>query len=89
MVEYTDRKWRAGGRPARRGPRENVVALGSEARRGATLVARGTRVTHATVAIAAAIGRPEIAVYRRPRVAILATGDELVDIGRHRDERSS
>ena len=32
------------------------------------------------VAVAAAVGRAEIAVYRRPRVAILATGDELVDI---------
>ena len=59
---------------------ENVVAMGAEARRGATLVARGTRVNHTIVAIAAAIGRPEIAVYRRPRVAVLATGDELVDI---------
>ena len=44
------------------------------------MVARGTRVNHAIVAVAAAIGRAEIAVYRRPRVAILATGDELVDI---------
>ena len=44
------------------------------------MVARGTRVNHATVAIAAAVGRAEIAAYRRPRVAILATGDELVDI---------
>ncbi len=33
-----------------------------------------------TVAIAAAVGRAEVAVYRRPRVAVLATGDELVDI---------
>jgi molybdopterin molybdotransferase len=44
------------------------------------MVTRGTRVTHATVAIAAAIGRPEVAVYKRPRVAVLATGDEVVDI---------
>jgi molybdopterin molybdotransferase len=44
------------------------------------MVARGTRVHHAVVAVAAAIGRPEVAVHRRPRVAVLATGDELVDI---------
>ena len=44
------------------------------------MVTRGTRVTHATVAIAAAIGRPEVAAYKRPRVAILATGDEVIDI---------
>ena len=39
-----------------------------------------TRVNHAVVAVAAAIGRPEIAVHQRPQVAVLATGDELVDI---------
>ena len=35
---------------------------------------------HAVVAVAAASGRAEVAVFRRPRVAVLATGDELVDI---------
>jgi molybdopterin molybdotransferase len=59
---------------------ENVVAMGAEARLGVTMVERGTRVNHAIVAIAAAVGRPEVSTYRRPRVAILATGDELVDI---------
>ena len=80
MVEYT----KCSGevvivqRAAHKG--ENVVATGSEARQGATMVTRGTRVTHTTVAVAAAVGRAEVAAYRRPRVAILATGDELVDI---------
>ncbi len=59
---------------------ENVVAQGAEAQRGATMVVRGTRVHHAIVAVAAAVGRAEVSVHRRPRVAILATGDELVDI---------
>jgi molybdopterin molybdotransferase len=59
---------------------ENVVAAGSEARKGDVMVPRGTRVNHAIVAIAAAVGRAEVAVHRRPRVAVLATGDELVDI---------
>jgi molybdopterin molybdotransferase len=59
---------------------ENIVAMGAEARGGAVMVARGTRVNHTIVAIAAAVGRPEIAVYRRPRVAILTTGDEVIDI---------
>ena len=59
---------------------ENVVAAGSEARKGSIVVGRGTRINQAVVAVAAALGRPEVAVQRRPRVAILATGDELVDI---------
>ena len=59
---------------------ENVVPAGAEARKGDVMVAAGTRAHHAVVAVAAAVGRPEIAVYRRPQVAVLATGDELVDI---------
>jgi molybdopterin molybdotransferase len=59
---------------------EHVVPAGSEAVRGSRMVGRGTRVSHTTVAVAAAVGRAEIAAQRRPRVAILATGDELVDI---------
>jgi molybdopterin molybdotransferase len=61
-------------------PGENVVPAGAEARRDDVMVARGTPVHHAVVAIAAAVGRPELAIHRRPRVAVLATGDELVDI---------
>jgi len=80
MVEYTEqaddkvtvqRSIKAG---------DNVVHAGSEARRGDVMVPKGTRVRHAVVAVAAAVGRPEIAVYRRPRVSVLATGDELVDV---------
>ena len=80
MVEYTQRSGDEVNvrRAVQAG--ENVVAAGSEARRGTMMVPRGTRVTHTTVAVAAAVGRAEIAVYGRPKVAILATGDELVDI---------
>jgi molybdopterin molybdotransferase len=80
MVEHTERSGDVVTVQRSVGSGENVVPLGSEASKGSVMVARGTRVTHATVAIAAAIGRPEVAAYRRPRVAILATGDELVDI---------
>jgi molybdopterin molybdotransferase len=59
---------------------ENVVSAGAEARRGDIVVPKGTCARHAVVAVAAAVGRSEVAVHRRPRVAVLATGDELVDI---------
>jgi molybdopterin molybdotransferase len=80
MVEYAERKGAVVTvhRSVRAG--ENIVPAGSEARQDSTMVTRGTRVNHAIVAIAAAVGRAEIAAYRRPRVAVLATGDELVDI---------
>ncbi len=80
MVEYAERNGAVltVHRSVRAG--ENIVPAGSEARQDSTMVTRGTRVNHAIVAIAAAVGRAEIAAYRRPRVAVLATGDELVDI---------
>src|SRR5271169_3294297 len=80
MVEYTEssdatvtvkRSVKAG---------ENVVPAGAEGRRGDVVVPRGSRIQHAVVAVAAAVGRPEVAVYRRPKISVLATGDELVDI---------
>jgi molybdopterin molybdotransferase len=80
MVEYADRS--DGSVTVRRAVQagENIVPAGSEAIQGSLMVGRGTRVTHTTVAVAAATGRSEIAAYCRPRIAILATGDELVDI---------
>jgi molybdopterin molybdotransferase len=59
---------------------ENIVAAGSEARSGATLIPAGTRVGPPHIAAAAACGYAVLPVYRHPRVAILATGDELVPI---------
>src|SRR5208337_569819 len=80
MVEYTELtdETVTVKRPVKSG--ENVVSAGAEARHGDVMVKRGTRVRHAVVAVAAAVGRPEVAVHRRPRLAVLATGDELVDI---------
>ncbi len=80
MLEYTEISGEAVTvqRAAKAG--ENIVAAGSEATQGALMVARGARVTHTTIAVAAAVGCAEIKAHRRPRVAILATGDELVDI---------
>ena len=80
MVEHTQREGEFITTQREVSPGENVVAAGAEARKGDIMVGRGTRVNHTTVAIGAAVGRAEAAVYRRPRVAILATGDELVDI---------
>jgi molybdopterin molybdotransferase len=68
----------AAGRRLRAG--ENIVPRGSEARRGDGVLARGTAIGAAEIAVAAACGRAELAVYKRPAVAIVATGDELVEL---------
>jgi molybdopterin molybdotransferase len=58
----------------------NIVAEGSEAKRGARLLSPGTKLDYASLALAASAGRIHLLVYSRPRVAVLATGNELVDI---------
>jgi molybdopterin molybdotransferase len=64
------------GRPLK--PGDNVVAAGSEAPRGGTVLSAGQRLQAPQIAMAAACGRSAVAVYARPRVATLTTGDELV-----------
>lgn len=59
---------------------ENIVAAGAEARCGSVLVTRGTRLNDAAIALAASVGKSRLQVYKRPRVAVLTTGDEIVDI---------
>ena len=62
------------------GSGENVVLRGSEARAGETVVPAGTVMEAAEVAMAAACGRARLRVFARPTVAIVATGDELVEV---------
>lgn len=59
---------------------QNIVARGAEAKAGEMLVPAGTRIEAHAVAVAASCGFATLSVYTRPRVAILSTGDELVDI---------
>jgi molybdopterin molybdotransferase len=82
MLEHAEQGegqvWAAAGRKLRAG--ENIVERGSQARRGEVVVGPGTRMGAAEIALAAACGYAELAVYRRPSVAIVATGDELVEL---------
>ncbi len=62
-------------------PGANVRAAGEDVRQGERVLERGTRLRPQEVGLLAALGRPFVRVTRRPRVAILATGDELVEPG--------
>ncbi len=61
-------------------PGENIVPRGAEARDGAMLLDRGFRLNPAAIALAASVGKSRLPVYKRPRVAVLTTGDEIVDV---------
>ncbi len=60
---------------------DNIVPRGSEARKGDLLLQPGARLGEAAIAAAASVGRTALEVFARPHVAILSTGDEVVDIG--------
>lgn len=58
----------------------HVEARGRHVSAGSRVLEAGTRLNPARMAVAAAAGAAEVTVYRRPRVAVLVTGDELVDV---------
>jgi molybdopterin molybdotransferase len=61
-------------------PGKNVVPCGSEAHTGQELLSPGARLGYAESALAAQVGCSRISVFARPRVAVLSTGDEVVDV---------
>lgn len=62
-------------------PGSSVSFAGTDMGAGETVLFRGTRLTSRDTGVLAAIGRAELKVVRRPRVAILSTGDEIVQPG--------
>ena len=79
-VEHSDGRIRlASGRALE--PGENVVPAAAEARAGDEIVPAGTRLGSSHIAAAATCGYTALQVFARPRVAILTTGDELVQVG--------
>jgi molybdopterin molybdotransferase len=83
MVEYTARRDATVEVQRAVAAGENVVPTGSEARARQLLLPRGTRIDFAEIAVAAGVGKAQVATYKLPRVGILSTGDEIVDIEAH------
>jgi molybdopterin molybdotransferase len=80
MVEYTTRRDDRVEITRGTTPGENFVPRGAEAKQGVRLLERGMRMNEAAVAVAASVGKSRLQVYIRPRIAVLSTGDEIVDI---------
>lgn len=85
MIEYTDSREEDGAllvevrRPV--APGDSVAAAGSDIVRGETVLRAGQILTSREIGSLAAVGLAEVAVWRRPRVAIFSTGDEVVAPG--------
>ncbi len=58
---------------------ENIAPRGSEARSGQVVLRSGHRIGPAEIAVMATFGYSRVKTYRKPSVAIVATGDELVE----------
>ena len=80
MVEYTSRQGDRVQIMRAVAAGDNIAPDGSEAKRGERLLSPGQRLDYAAIALAASAGRSRLLVYRKPQVAVLATGDEIVDI---------
>jgi molybdopterin molybdotransferase len=59
---------------------ENVRKIGEDIAEGDVAVTAGTRFGAGELGLCAALGLAEVTVVRQPRIAIIATGDELVDV---------
>ena len=62
-------------------PRQHVRVRGGDVTAGAPVLAEGTGIRPAEVGMLAAMGQALVPVYRKARVAILSTGDELIELG--------
>jgi molybdopterin molybdotransferase len=60
---------------------ENIRMQGEEIESGATVLKPGELITPPVLGLIATLGLTEVTVYRNPRVAIIATGDELIEPG--------
>ena len=82
MVEYTSRHGNRVEITKTVAAGDNIVPTAAEARRQDLLIEAGTLLDEAAIAVAASVGKSELRVYTRPRVAVLSTGDEVVNVNR-------
>lgn len=59
---------------------ENIRKAGEDIKKGTKVIRKGTLLKSSHMGLLASVGKPKVKVARRPKVAILATGDEVIDI---------
>ena len=80
MIEHTSRDGDSVRFERAAQPGQNIVPRGREAQRGETILSPGMRLGYAELALAAQVGATHLRCGKKPRVAILSTGDEVVSI---------
>jgi len=86
MVEDTEKT--DGGRKVKVGrevrPGDNIGLAGEDVRKGELVLEQGKILGPADIGMLAALGRPRVPVVRRPKLAVISTGDEIVEPGEKR-----
>ena len=59
---------------------ENIRLSGEDVKKGETIIKQGTTLSPAHIGMMAVVGRSQIAVSQRPKVSILSTGDEILEL---------
>jgi molybdopterin molybdotransferase len=59
---------------------QNIHLRGSDEKKGAVLIKKNTRITSAEIGVLATVGKHTVSVKKMPRVAVISTGNELVDV---------
>ena len=80
MVEYTEQQGESVLIKKSVSAGANVVRRGSEARKGEGLLEAGARIGYPEISLLGQVGHARVRVYRRPRVAVVSTGDEIVPV---------
>jgi molybdopterin molybdotransferase len=80
MVEYTD-EVQSGLVEIHRGvsPGQNVIQIGDDIKKGELVFSHGRRLKAHDIGALTGIGISSVPVYKRPRIALISTGDEIVD----------
>ncbi len=81
MLEHTNREGNILEIYSQLTPSINIIRHGEDVKNGQIIAKKGTRLNPYNIGMAAALGYSELQVYQKPRVAILATGNEIAAVG--------
>jgi len=81
MVEQTDQKDDVVSIFKAVAPGENVMGAGTDIMAGEVVLRSGQEITSREIGLLAALGKSRVNVYRKPRIAIISTGNELIPAG--------
>jgi len=85
MVEYTSERGGVVRIYRSTYPGENIAFTGTDISKGEIILRKCTKITHREIALLASVGIDRVPVFKKPRVGILSTGNEIVEPGEELD----